>query len=161
TRIGLIIGENQTVFLEEGKNDWLNDPNWQALRKSMEELFLVKDWYELFVAQNLVLDGFIFPYVKYVIHNEFAPKGANTIVMLTAFLNEWFDETSNWVNSVIKTTAAESESNKEQLVAWIEKYKPQAIEAITQINNALGLGKEVLAEVQEIFKTRLEKIKLA
>ncbi|MFC2995938.1 aromatic/alkene monooxygenase hydroxylase subunit beta [Acinetobacter sichuanensis] len=160
TRIGLIIGENQTVFLQEGKNDWLMNPHWQPLRKSIEELFLIKDWFELFVAQNFVLDGFIFPYVKYVIHNKFVPNGANTIVMLTAFLNEWFDDTSNWINAVLKTTAAESENNKTQLIEWIEKYRPQAFEAITQLNEALGFEDQIIDFVKDQFQTRLEKLKL-
>ena len=46
--------------LDAGKQAWLNDAKWQELRRYVEDTLVVKDWFELFVAQNLVLDGLLY-----------------------------------------------------------------------------------------------------
>ena len=58
TRLGLLMGNESE--LEAGKHAWMNAPAWQPLRKYVEDSFVVKDWFENFVAQNMALDGLLF-----------------------------------------------------------------------------------------------------
>ncbi len=36
---------------------------WQELRHAVEDMLVTQDWFELFVAQNLALDGLLYPLV--------------------------------------------------------------------------------------------------
>lgn len=54
--------------LDEAKQAWMVDPTWQALRRYVEDTPVLQDPVELFVAQNLALDGLLYPlvYERYV-----------------------------------------------------------------------------------------------
>ncbi|VVQ25590.1 Phenol hydroxylase P1 protein [Pseudomonas fluorescens] len=123
-------------------------------------MFVVQDWFELFVAQNLVFDGYLYPLVKEIVDRELVGKGASALGMLTAFMSEWYDETQPWVNSVLKTAAAESPANRELLVCWIATWPVPAREAIAALLTALGSDPQQLAHLDEAFTKRLTKLGL-
>lgn len=160
TRIGLLIDGNQGTSLELAKQNWLEHSLWQPLRESVENMLVLKDWYELFVAQNLVFDGYIYPLVKHIIDRDLVAHGASAISLLTAFMNEWFDETQPWVNSVIKTTAAESEENRAQILLWIEKWQAQAQAVAISLLKLVDADESDVGLIDEIFTKRLSKIGL-
>lgn len=160
TRIGLLIDGNQGRSLELAKQNWLEHPLWQPLRESVENMLVLKDWYELFVVQNLVFDGYIYPLVKHIIDRDLVAHGASAISLLTAFMNEWFDETQPWVNSVIKTTAAESEENRAQILQWIEKWQVQAQAVAISLLTLVDADESDIALIDEVFAKRLSKIGL-
>jgi phenol hydroxylase P1 protein len=160
TRIGLLLDGNQGRSLEQAKQNWLDHPLWQPLRESIENMLVLKDWYELFVAQNLVFDGYLYPLVKHIIDRDFVAHGASAISLLTAFMNEWFDETQPWVNAVIKTTVAESDENRQQILAWIEKWQVQAQAAVIAMLQLVDADENDVVLIDEIFTKRLSKIGL-
>ncbi|NNG99844.1 aromatic/alkene monooxygenase hydroxylase subunit beta [Acinetobacter sp. ANC 5414] len=160
TRIGLLLDGNQGSSLEAAKQEWLEGAGWQPLRKSLEEMFVVKDWYELFVAQNLVFDGYIYPMVKNIIDRDFVAQGAAAVSLLTAFMNEWFEETQPWVNSVIKTTAAESDTNRQQLIDWIKAWQQPARLAVSTLLKELHFDESDIELLDDTFAKRLTKIGL-
>jgi phenol hydroxylase P1 protein len=41
TRFGLAVDD--PGVLDAGKNDWLNDPRWQVLRRLVEDTLVMKD----------------------------------------------------------------------------------------------------------------------
>jgi phenol hydroxylase P1 protein len=59
---------NTGSALDAGKRTWLTHPAWQGVRRVMERLFVTADWFEVFLAQNLVFDGLLYPlvYRRYV-----------------------------------------------------------------------------------------------
>ncbi len=59
TRVGLLLGDVES--LDEAKRAWMDDDAWQGLRRYVEDSFVVKDPVELFVVQNVVLDGLTVP----------------------------------------------------------------------------------------------------
>ncbi|WP_347456884.1 aromatic/alkene monooxygenase hydroxylase subunit beta [Acinetobacter thermotolerans] len=160
TRIGLLLDGNQGTSLERAKQAWLEAAEWQPLRESVEHMFVVKDWYELFIAQNLVFDGYLYPLIKHIVDRDLVAQGASAISLLTAFMNEWFDETQPWVNSVIKTTLQESEDNREQIQAWIEKWQSQACRVVQTLLTAMECEESDLEYIESIFAKRLSKIGL-
>ncbi|WP_166171634.1 aromatic/alkene monooxygenase hydroxylase subunit beta [Acinetobacter sp. SA01] len=161
TRIGLLLDGNQGDSLERAKQAWMDALEWQPLRQSIENMLVLKDWYELFIAQNLVFDGYLYPLVKYLVDRELVAHGASAISLLTAFMNEWFEETQPWVNSVVKTTSLESEENREQIMAWIEKWQIQVRTAVISLLHIMQCDESDLEYIESIFEKRLNKIGLA
>lgn len=158
TRVGLLLDGNQGTSLERAKQAWMEGATWQPLRESIENMFVIKDWYELFVAQNLVFDGYLYPLIKYLIDRDLVAHGASAISMLTSFMNEWFEETQPWVNSVIKTTVSESDENRQQIMQWIEKWQLQVRDTATSILNSVDADESDLEMIEELFAKRLSKM---
>jgi phenol hydroxylase P1 protein len=162
TRLGLAVDE--PGILEAGKNDWLNDPRWQVLRRLVEDTLVLKDPMEIFVAQNLALDGLLYPliYGSYV-DEHLTLKGGTGIAMLTSFMPEWFDESSRWVDAVIKAAAAESEANKALLSDWTRVWAERVQAALAPVAEiALAdQGQDALTEIRDSLNARIAKLGLA
>jgi phenol hydroxylase P1 protein len=137
TRLGLALG--QQGDLEAAKHAWLAAPAWQELRRYVEDSFVLKDWFELFVAQNIALDGLLYPLVYGEVENALTAKAGPVVAMLTRFQNEWFVDASKWVDSVMKIAAAESPENKTLLAQWVAHWRSRALKALTPVAQ-LALG---------------------
>lgn len=160
TRIGLLLDGNQGSSLERAKTAWMDVPEWQPLRENIENMFVLTDWYELFVAQNLVFDGYIYPLVKHIIDRDLVAQGASAISLLTSFMSEWFEETQPWVNSVIKTTALESDENRQQIMQWIDKWQLNVRSVVLSILRSMDGEESDLELIEGIFAKRMVKIGL-
>lgn len=159
-RIGLALDGNTGASLDRAKERWMTAPEWQGLRRLVEDTLVVKDWFELFVAQNLAVDGVLLPLVYGRFDAEGQHKGATGVSMLTEFMTEWFAEHSRWVDSVIKTAAAESKENKALLSGWFATWSARAAEAVAPL--AVGvLGDEAAkGAVAEALGTVTARAKL-
>ena len=119
SRIGLILDGNTGDKLAESKQYWMEDKVWQGVRAYMEKTLVTQDWFELFIAQDIVLDTLI----NDLYYNQFEAwlrtKGAQDIGMLTEIMLERSKESTRWSSSVLKTAATESEQNSTQIKAWI------------------------------------------
>ena len=161
TRLGLLLDD--TPALDEAKEAWLADPKWQELRRYVEDTFVLQDWFELFVAHNLVLDGLLYPLVYQHIDKVLSANGGPVVSMLTRFQSEWYGENVKWVDSAIKIAAAESADNKAKLSAWAKVWRDRAVLALTPIaQHALGNEAVTLMEtlVQQ-FNDRAAKLGLS
>lgn len=161
TRVGLLLDDESS--LDAAKEAWLKDETWQELRRYVEDSFVLKDWFELYVAQNLVLDGILYPLVYQHIDNALSAQGGPTVSMLTRFQTEWFAETRKWVDASIRTAATESAENKALLSQWAAQYRNKAIAALAPLaRHALGdQADAVMAELKEEFNARANKAGLA
>lgn len=158
TRLGLSLAD--TDALREGKQAWLKDPSWQPLRRYVEDTLVIEDWFELFVAQNLVLDGLLYPLIYEYFDQAVADKAGGTISMMTRFQRAWFDDASKWVNSVIKIAAGESPENLETISAYLNEWLPRGVEALSPLA-ALAFGSdgpEIMEEVSREFAGRIGKL---
>jgi phenol/toluene 2-monooxygenase (NADH) P1/A1 len=133
TRIGLILGANETTVLDKGKEAWLNDPMWQGLRKIVETSFVTKDWFELHLLQNFIIDGVFHPLLFQHLENDVVKKSGAAFAMLTEFFIDWYAESQRWTDSTLKVAASDSEENKQLLKSWLDKWQPQVIAAATPI----------------------------
>lgn len=158
TRLGLAMDE--PGVLEAGRNDWLHAPAWQPLRRLVEDLLVLQDPIELFIAQNLALDGLLYP----LIHGRFvdgplALHGGTAVSLLTAFLPEWHAESARWIDAVAKVAAAESGHNRALLSRWYLAHGDQAQAALAPVA-ALALGEDAaaaLADVRHALDARARK----
>jgi phenol hydroxylase P1 protein len=158
TRVGLTLGE--VGDLQAGKDAWENSENWQPLRRYVEDTFVVRDVMELFVAQNFALDGMLYPLVyEECVDGAWAAKAGPTIGMMTVFMVDWHAEISKWVDSVIKTVAAESAENKALLSQWASHWIKRSKEALVPLAQ-IGLGEAgsiAMAQVEAAILDRAKK----
>ncbi len=131
TRLGLLLG--QPSDLEAGKHAWLNAPAWQPLRKLVEDTWVTRDWFELFMAQNVVLDGALFGLAYKEVDAALSERAGPTVSMLTRFQAEWFPDACKWVDAVVKTAAADSGENKALLGQWYVGWRTRVREALEPI----------------------------
>ncbi|KDB09340.1 Phenol 2-monooxygenase [Burkholderia sp. lig30] len=150
--------------LDDAKAAWLSDPAWQPLRHYVEDALVVDDPVELFVAQNLALDGLLYPLVyDRFVDERIAIGGGSAVAMLTAFMPEWHDESNRWVDAVVKTMAAESDDNRALLVRWTHDWAARADAALRPVADLAfpDAAHAVLDEVREQFHARLAKLGIA
>jgi len=156
SRIGLILDGNSGDKLVEAKQYWMEDKIWQGVRAYVEKTLITKDWFELFIAQNIVLDTLI----NDLFYNQFDQwlhdNGAQDISMLTEFMQVRNKESTRWSDAVLKTAAAESEQNTTQIKAWISTWRIKAQEALLPLAEEL-LGDQSLAEAFSVLEKRLNK----
>ncbi|WP_428425018.1 aromatic/alkene monooxygenase hydroxylase subunit beta [Methylibium sp.] len=139
SRLGLLLDGNQGAALGAGKQAWLTDPAWQGVRRLMENLFVTKDWFELFVAQNLVFDGLLYPLIYRDYVGAVSPRSGNAVGMLTEFMSDWFEETGRWVDGTVKTAVEESPANAERVGQWYRTWRDEMVRALEPLAaRALG-----------------------
>ncbi len=162
TRLGLAVDE--PGVLDAGKNDWLNDPRWQVLRRLVEDTLVLKDPMEMFVAQNLAIDGQLYPLIYgSFVDEHLTIKGGTAIAMLTSFMPEWHDETARWVDAVVKTAATESAENMTLITEWTRVWSDRVQAALAPVAEiALGeQGQDALQEVRAEYNARVAKMGIA
>jgi len=151
SRLGLLLGDVDA--LEDGKRAWQDEPRWQGLRAYVEDSMALRDPVEVFVAQNLVLDGLLYPLVyERLVDDVMSARGGSCVAMLTQFMSDWAVETRKWVDATIKTLAAEPATadadNAAVLRGWIDRWLPRAAEALAPVV-AIVLGEQAAEAVDE------------
>ena len=139
TRLGLLLGNPGE--LEAGKQAWLEAPAWQPLRRLVEDTWVMKDWFELYVAQNVVLDGVLFGLAYKEVDQALSERAGPVVSMLTRFQAEWAQDANKWVDAVMKVAAAESPENKALLSEWYAHWRARVQEALAPVAE-LGLGSD-------------------
>ncbi len=158
TRIALLLGENEVSILDEAKKMWLEDEAWQGLRKALEDSFVIEDWFELHIAQNVILDAFVHPLFFDILEQELSKKGAAAQAMMTEFITLWNEECARWIDMTIKVAVNENEENKEIINNWCKKYMDIAYEAVLPLaKKVVDSPDESMNEIKETLVNRLNK----
>lgn len=156
SRIGLIFDGNTGDKLAEAKTYWLQEEVWQGMRALCEETLITKDWFELFVVQDLLMDTLNYDIFFNQFEQWLRDNGAQDVAMLMEFMQDWHKDTSRWVDSVLKTAVAESAANKATLEAWISAWSPKVEAALKPLAVEL-LGAQALPLAQAELDKRLNK----
>ncbi|MBZ9783080.1 aromatic/alkene monooxygenase hydroxylase subunit beta [Pseudomonas sp. REP124] len=159
SRIGLMLDDGDVLLLAQAKQQWINDPAWQGMRRYVEDTLVVRDWFELTVAQNLVSDGLVYPLLFHKLDEQLTANGAGQVGMLTEFMRLWFAESQRWVDGMLKTVVNESAANKALVQGWIDHWSARSVEALQPLAG-LGLEASALDAVCGEFSARLKKIGL-
>lgn len=160
SRIGLLLDGNTGDSLAEGKSLWLEHPAWQGLRRLVERMLVTEDWFELFVAQNLVLDGLLHPLAFREYEAQVTGQHGPALSLITEFMTTWFDESLRWVDATVKIAAAESPANAERLGEWVGRWRDAVNEALQPYAETV-LGDEAeaaLGRVNASFEARVAKL---
>lgn len=162
TRMGLVLDKNYTGVLENAKEYWLNLNTWQPMRKLVEDSFVMKDWFELHVLQNFLLDGFVHPLAFNRFEEEVTLRGGAAFAMLTEFTSDWHAESAKWVDATLKVAAAESAENKATIERWFEQWLPR-VRAAVELPTREAIGDRAEEFLNSVFidlRGRAKKIKL-
>lgn len=161
TRIGLVLDGPDA--LEAAKEAWMEGADWQPMRRHVENLLVLDDWFEIFVAQNLVLEGLLNPMLYDHLDADFSAQGATAVSMMTRFMAEWTTETTKWIDAQIKVAAAESQENRDVLAGWVQHYRAATLEALAPVAR-IAFGEradDVLFDLTTAFNARCAKLGLA
>ena len=160
SRIGLILGDGSDEQLVAGKKLWMDGEEWQPLRRLVEDILVIRDWFETYIAQLVVLDALIYPLVTEIFDKAGAPHNNSPISMMTGFLSDWYADNSRWTDIVVKAASAESDANRQILTHWIRHWSDRASEALLPISVAvLGDGGEAaIAKVRTQLEARLSNL---
>lgn len=156
SRIGLILDGNTGSTLVEAKQNWMEDPAWQGVRACCEKMLVTEDWFELLLAQDLVMDGLVYDLFYRQLDEKLAESGAQDVAMLTEFMQEWQKDSSRWCDAVLKVVAAESDENKALLQKWYDHWLEKVSEALTPVATEM-LGEQAMADAVAALNKRVAK----
>jgi len=158
SRVGLALGGGPT--LDKAKAYWLSAPEWQPLRRLVEDSLVIEDWFEQFVMQFLCLDALIYPLVYGDFDAAGQEKGAGNLSVVVEFMVDWQDDTAKWVDAVLKRASAESGSNRILITEWHERWIERARLALAPLaTKVLGSkGDDALRNICISQKKRMERI---
>jgi phenol hydroxylase P1 protein len=162
SRIGLLLDGNTGESLQLGKALWIDHSAWQGVRRLVENMMATRDWVELFVAQNLVVDSLLHPLVfKHFVAEIDAASGVS-LGLITEFMTSWYDETARWIDATVKTLTVESADNADRLRDWSSTWRARGKEALGPWTTELfgSDAHRVLAQVDQALTTRLSKLGL-
>ncbi|PIE11274.1 MAG: phenol hydroxylase [Rhodobacterales bacterium] len=159
-QIGMDMSGGNGDALDRAKVNWMEADYWQGIRKLVEDTLVVKDWFELFIAQNLVIDGLLYPMVYESFDAEGQAHGGTAITMLTEFMTEWFADQSRWADAVIKRAGSESEANKDKLSAWYRDWRDQAAAAARPLAAHVMGNDSAVDDALTTLNARAEKLGL-
>ncbi len=159
SRVGLLLDDSTGKSLDQAKADWLDSDRWQGVRKMLEDSFVVEDWFELMVAQNLCMDGVVFPLFYQHFDEAGQAHGGSAMSMLNEFMQDWGKDEKRWMDHLLKVTAAESAENAALLSGWAAKWTDLAIEAFTPIaHHVLGdRADEAMTSIRAEITQRAKK----
>ncbi len=160
SRIGLLLDGNTGQTLEEAKLLWMEEPAWQGMRALCEEMLVTEDWFELFVAQDIVADTVVYALFFDALDAKLTAQGGEDIAMLTEFMQVWKKDVTRWSDAVLKTAASESAANKAHLNEWAEKWQKKVTQALEPLVTEM-LDQAALDNALSELAARLSKAGLA
>ena len=156
SRIGLLLDGNSGDSLVEAKEYWMTDPAWQGIRRYIENVLCLEDWFEVFVAQDVVLDTLVYDLMYNQFDQVITDSGGADLAMLIEFMQEWHKDTSRWVDSVLKTTVAESEHNKALIGKWVADWKEKAVTDLAPLAE-IAVGEDAMKASVAVLDNCLAK----
>jgi phenol hydroxylase P1 protein len=153
SRVGLLLDGQSGSSLDAAKEAWLNAPAWQGARRLIEDSFVERDWFRLFVAQTLGVNAVLLDLVYR--HGEAAWGTAGlTVAMLTEFMADWRAEEGKWSDVVVKTVAAESPENLALVSQWAKEWIDRAEEAGRPLSIDLVGDESAVTAAADAARTR-------
>ena len=157
TRLGLALDGQSSSSLGPAKKQWLEAPAWQGVRRAVEDTFVIKDWFEAFVAQ-VALDSVVHRLVFDDLRAKLRKQGGTGLVMVTDFPSEIYTDQARWIDAVLKIAAAESPANRELLASWAKTWTERSVSAAKPLaKHLLGdhsaadrLGRELTARLGKL-----------
>jgi len=156
SRIGLLLDGNSAESLAAAKEHWMTDPAWQGLRRYTENTLVVEDWFEVFIAQDVVLDTLVYDLIYRQFDQVITEEGGSDLAMLIEFMQEWHKDNSRWVDATLKSTVAESDYNRELIAKWVADWQEKAVADLGPLAE-IAVGEDAVSECVEVLNKRLAK----
>ena len=109
SRVGLLLDANEACSTRQAR--LAAAPGGRACAVSSKNMFVTKDWFECSSRRTRARRPACIRSI-YRANRPARPAGTGRLVgMLTEFINDWYDETTRWVDATVKTAAEESPEN--------------------------------------------------
>ena len=156
SRIGLLLDGNSTDSLVTAKDYWMTDPAWQGLRRYIENVLCLEDWFEVFIAQDVVLDTLLYDLIYRQFDEAITEQGGSDLAMLIEFMQEWYKDGSRWVDATLKTAVAESDHNRETISRWVNGWQEKAVADLAPLSE-IAVGEDAISASVAVLNKRMAK----
>lgn len=157
SRIGLALDGNSGDSLIVAKGEWMDNPAWQGVRALCEKTLTGEDWFETFIAQDIVMDSLMNDLYHRQLDGWLTENGGQDLLMLTDFMHSRTTDAARWTDNVVKLAAKENEANADLIRSWISTWRIRAQSALEPLASTM-LGDNALAEAFGALEARLGKI---
>jgi phenol/toluene 2-monooxygenase (NADH) P1/A1 len=137
--IGLAVGGGTASKLHEAKELWLHEPHLQGLRRLVEEALIEKDWVNGLIALELA-DAQLYPLLYRHLDERSIFQNAGAYSLLAQHFSAWYTDQQKWVTPLLKawvTDPDHGEANREALSGMVDRWMPQATEAVGLLASAI------------------------
>lgn len=121
---------------DAAREPWQSAPEWQPLRKVLEEMLIAYDWGEAFTALNLAVK----PTLDALINVEFAALAeANGDQFLAQLFTEFSNDSrrsQDWTQALVHYAIERNPALSGVFAGWLERWQPAAhaaVEALTPL----------------------------
>lgn len=145
SRVGLALGGATDALLGPAKTAWLEDENFQALRRLVEELLVEPDWAIANFALDLA-DQLLYPLISRYLDESALLGGAGAYSLIVAHLADWYADHRKWIDALINCWLVDPEhgaTNRAVLAEATARWAPKALEAITGVARAVDARVDV------------------
>ncbi len=156
SRIGLLLDGNSGDSLTAAKDYWMTDPAWQGIRRYVENVLCLDDWFEVFIAQDVVLDTLVYDLIYNQFDQAMTEAGGSDLAMLIEFMQEWYKDNSRWVDAVLKIAVAESEHNRAVIGDWVSEWREKAVTDVAPLAE-IAVGDAAIEACVDALNIRLAK----
>ncbi|MGE0820959.1 MAG: methane monooxygenase [Candidatus Binatia bacterium] len=118
----------------EAKAVWLEDPIYQGARKAVERLMSSRDWGEVIIGTNLVLEPLFGTLARVHFFSRFAPRNGDAVTstILATAENDW-QRNLKWTKEFVQVLLRDPEhgaGNKKVVEGWLAQWLPLVREAM-------------------------------
>lgn len=120
------------------RQPWESAPQWQPLRRVLEEMLIAYDWGEAFTALNLAVK----PMVDALLNWEFAAFAeANGDQFLAQLFTEFSNDSrrsQDWTRALVHYAIERKPELTETLTGWVNRWAPAAQAAVEALTPLFG-----------------------
>lgn len=137
--VGLSMGGGSGDKLAEGKQIWMDAPYMQGLRRLVEEALVAPDWVDGLLALEMV-DAQLYPLLFRHCDDRALFRGAMAYSLIAQHFSKWYTDQQKWLTALMKAWVADpqhGEDNRKALGAMVDRWYPQAQEAVASLAEAI------------------------
>jgi len=140
--------------LAQAKAAWMEDPALQPLRRYIEDVLVVEDWGEQWVALSVALAPYLYPLVFARGEELGRNTGLGMAGMAFRYFFNWYRDDRQWTDRLWETFASDPEIDNEPILkAFLDHWRPRArdvaLALAARFSQVLGGEAEALVETVE------------
>ena len=118
---------------------------------------VLKDWFELHVLQNLLMDSQLASFAWVHFDTAIAAHGGVGFTLVTQFMRDWHAESTRWVDATVKVAVSESPANQTLINSWVGQWLPRVRAALAPVL-AVAFEEQADAIAQQIRDELAERL---
>jgi toluene monooxygenase system protein E len=122
--------DRQDPTIGDDRHRWENASQWQPLRRSLEELLVVRDWGEAFTRLNFVVKPMVDAAFNLVLAEAAERNGDLMTALMHRHLHSDSARSAAWSRALVQVATDDTAGNADVLAGWIGAAAPAAFEAV-------------------------------